>query len=440
MEQTEQRPEAKLNALYRLGQQLIQLRDAHAIAEAVLDIAEDVLNFSDSEFLLVDESNQQLFVSAYRGELRVARNLRLSLVAHAGVTVAAARRGEPIYVPDARLEPLYVDAGFAAASELAVPVQIRGRVLGVINVESEQPNAYTPADVKLLSTLASQAALALENTRHHAEERRQTDRIATINRIARRISATLDLRDTLDSIVEAAYELVPCALAEISLWDEGRGTLTLQALRCEPEREFPIGRSYPPGEGYTGWLVRNREVLLINDVNAREDIRPDLLPGELPFASYLGVPLVAVDELIGTLVLVHEHPGGFEEGDLALLQGLAAQAAVAIRNARLYEELARRHRESAALYSVAQAANQPLGLEKLLQEALERVIDVTKADAGAIRLLNPSTGEVAMAAHCGLSDRCLDKLSALVPSEIGRASGRLPSPRTCRATPASVRR
>ncbi len=404
MKQIEHPSEAKLNALYRLGQQLILLHDEEAIAETVLEIAEDVLDFGDSEFLLVDEPNQALFVSAHRGELRVARDLRLPLDGEEGIAAAAARRGQPVYVPNVADEPRYVAAGFAAASELAVPVQTEGRLLGVINVESGKPNAYTSADAKLLSTLASQAALALENARHHAQERRQMEQMAAINRTARQISSSLDLRETLDGIVEAAYELIPCALAEISLWNGEEQTLTLQALRCEPERAFPIGKSYPPGEGFTGQLVRQERPLLVPDVAACEDIQADLLPGELPFETYLGVPLIAGDELIGTLVLVDDQAGRFAQNDLALLESLAAQAAVAIRNASLYEKLVRRHRELVALNAVAAATNRAIRLEALLADAVGRVVGCIEADGGGIRLLDPTTGTLSLSVTQGLSE------------------------------------
>ena len=413
MKQIEHPSEAKLNALYRLGQQLILLHDEEAIAATVLEIAEGVLDFGDSEFLLVDEANQELFVGAHRGELHVARDLRLALDEDEGITVAAARSGQPVYAANVADEPRYVDAGFAAASELAVPVETEGRLLGVINVESRQREAYTSAEVKLLSILASQAALALENARHHAQERDQMEQLATINRIARRITATLDVRETLDGIVEAAYELIPCALAEISLWDEGSQTLTLQALRCEPERAFPIGKTYRPGEGYTGWLVRHAEPLLVSDTEVREDIQPDLLPGELPFASYLGVPLIASDELIGTLVLVRDEGESFDEDDLALLESLGAQAAVAIRNASLYEEVTRRHRELVALNAVAAATNRALRLEALLDDAVARVVSCIEADGGGIRLLDPATGTLSLSVTQGLSEAYVAQVNNL---------------------------
>ena len=397
-------PEAKLDALYRLGQALILLRDEREIVETVLKIADEVLAFQDSEFLLVDEARRELVVVAQRGEFDIAPGLRLPLDGDRGITVAAARSGRPVYVADVQEDPRYVYAGFPARSELAVPVQIEGRVLGVLNVESRSLDAFTASDARLLSTLASQAALALENARLSAQERRRAEELAAVNRVARRITASLDLRETLDSIVAAAAELVPCVLAEISLWDEERQLLTLQALRCEPDRAFPIGKSYPPGKGYTGWVVRNRRPLLVPDVEARQDIRPDLLPGERPFLSYVGLPLLAGEELIGTLVLIHDRAGAFDEEDLRLLEALAGQAAVAIRNARLYEETVRRHQELSALYSVAEAVNRSLDLNALLQEALDRVIEVTQAQGGAIRLLDPGTGEVVLTAYRGLSE------------------------------------
>jgi len=253
----------------------------------------------------------------------------------------------------------------------------------------------------------------LGNTVSMEQERCRAEQMTVINRIARRISASLDLRDTLDSIVVGACELLPCALAEISLWNETSQMLTLEALRCEPERAFPLGKSYPPGHGYTGWLVRHGEPLLVKDVDTREDIQPDLLPGELPFKSYLGVPLIAADELIGTLVLIRDGGQGFSEDDLALLESLAAQAAVAIRNAKLFEKTKRRSRELTVLNAVAAATNRALRLEVLLADAVERVIECIGADGGGIRLLDPTSGRLSLSTSRGLSEAYVAKVDDL---------------------------
>jgi GAF domain-containing protein len=404
--------ETKLTALYDLGQRLILLRDPQQIAEAVLDIVVRVLDLQDSDILLVDEARQELYIAARRGFLTEATHPRLDLGGDRGITVAVAQTGRPVYVPDVSQDPRYVSVGFPAVSELAVPVQMEGRVLGVLNVESTELDAFGPADQELLSILANQAALALENARLHAEEHRQTEELSALNELSRRISASLDLETTLEAIVNAAADLIPSALSEISLWDEHSEMLTLRALKAEPRRACPLGTSYPPGHGYTGWLVRHKEPLLVPDVSAREDIRPHLLSGELPYDAYAGVPLLLGDELIGTLVLVANETGAFDQRDIDLLEALAAQAAVAIRNARLYEEVTRRNRELSALCAVAEAINKPLDLEDLLQRALERVVEVTHADGGGIRLLRKAAQEVVLAAHQGLSEAYLQSATS----------------------------
>jgi signal transduction histidine kinase len=224
-----------------------------------------------------------------------------------------------------------------------------------------------------------------------------------LNELAHRINASLDLQATLDAIVAAAAELIPCALAEVSLWDEQSQMLTLHALQCDPDRTFPLGHSFPPGEGYTGWLVRHRQPLLVRDVDARTDIRPQLLPGELPFQAYAGVPLLAGETLVGTLVLVSEDKGAFDTSDMHLLEALAHHATTAIGNARLYEQVTRRHRRLSALFAIAEVVNRPGDLDQILAEGLKQVLAVTGLEMGAIALSDARTGALALQCQEGMS-------------------------------------
>ncbi len=395
--------ETKLSALYELGQNLILLKDPLQIVEAVLDIAVRVLNLQDSDFLLVDEGRRELYVAARRGLSPDASDLRLPLDGDRGITVVAARTGQPVYVADVQQDARYVHTGFDAASELVVPVQVEGRVLGVLNVESTKPNAFGDADRELLTILADQAALTLENARLYAEERRQAEEMVILNELAHRINASLDLQATLDAIVSAAAELIPCALVEVSLWDEETGMMTLQAIQCQPERAFPVGHTFPPGEGYTGWVVRHRQPLLVPDVDAHQDIRPQLLPGELPFQAYAGVPLLAGEALVGTLVLVAEERRAFAPSDMRLLQALAHHATTAIGNARLYEQVNRRNRRLSALFAIAEVVNRPGDLDQILAEGLKQVLAVTGLEMGAIALSDSSTGTLALQHQVGMS-------------------------------------
>jgi len=230
------------------------------------------------------------------------------------------------------------------------------------------------------------------------------DELALISEISAQISASLDLEDTLHAIAIASARLVPCSLAEVSLWDEKSNTLTTQAIECEPDRSYPVGQSYPPGEGYTGWVVRHRVPLVIPDVESREDIQPHILPGEKPFKAYAGYPLLAGDKFLGALVLVADEVGVFSKNSQRLLQTLADQAAIAIQNARVYEELTARNRELSALFQISDTANRTHHLEEMLQGVLEKVVEVTNADGGGIRLYKPQEDKIVLVAHHGLSE------------------------------------
>jgi signal transduction histidine kinase len=232
---------------------------------------------------------------------------------------------------------------------------------------------------------------------------RSGEGITVVSQLSRRINASLDLQETLDAVVNGVAELVPCSLAEIDLWDAGQQMLVLQAIRSSPERAFPVGKSFPPGEGYTGWVIRNCKPLLVPDVEAFHDIKPHILPGEQPFQAYVGLPLLAGEELIGALVLVHDHKNAFDEDDLNLLEALAGQAAIAIQNAHVYQELSLKHREISVLYSVAEAINQSLTLDTLLENAVNQILKIKNIDAAGIRKLDEEKGTLEIIFSRGFS-------------------------------------
>jgi GAF domain-containing protein len=253
--------------------------------------------------------------------------------------------------------------------------------------------------------------LEAKNTYIHARNHQWADGIAMISEVARRINASLDLRETLDAIVSAAAELVPCTLAAIDLWDESTQRLILQAL-CSPlEQPFSIGQTFSPGEGYTGWVIHNKKPLLVPDVDARRDIQPRLLPGERPFKAYIGLPLLAGDELIGDLQLVHSQAGTFDEDDLKILEALAGQAAIAIKNARLYGEINHQANQLKVLNAIAAIVNQPLELQEIMDQAITKVVKVMETEGGGIRILDQKTGELPIVSSLGLSTEHIQAVS-----------------------------
>jgi signal transduction histidine kinase len=243
-------------------------------------------------------------------------------------------------------------------------------------------------------------------------KRQRIEAIIAVSRLARQINSSLNLQETLDTIVNICSELIDCSMVEIDLWDEEHQMLILQALRSSPERAYPIGQSFPPGKGYTGWVVQNKKSLLVPDVEKYNDLRPDILPGELPFNAYIGIPLLSNDALIGALVLVHDEAGTFNKNDLLLLEALAEHAVTAIQNARIHDDLARHLRKLSALNAIASVINQPLSFQEIIDQAIKTVIDVMETEAGGIRLLDQKTGELPIVASRGLSAALIKSTSS----------------------------
>ena len=157
--------EERLNAIHALGQKLVLTRDMTEIAQLVTDAARQVLRFPVCGLWLVDEEQNRLVQWAHTSWPGASEMPPLPLDGERGITVAVARSGEPIYLPDVSQDSRYFDGGFPGRSELCVPLKVAGRVIGVLNAESEYLDAFGPADRQLLEALADAAAIALENAR-----------------------------------------------------------------------------------------------------------------------------------------------------------------------------------------------------------------------------------------------------------------------------------
>jgi len=170
----ERRGTSRFRALCELSQEIALIEDERAIHEAVLDAAQRVLDFTNCAILLLDERGEELVIVRERGYPEETRGLRIPMNGKEGISRWVAEHGEILYVPDVREDPRYVPGVPDARSELAVPIQILERTIGVLNVESDRLDAFDSSEAQLLQALASQLALALELQRVRRELERLT--------------------------------------------------------------------------------------------------------------------------------------------------------------------------------------------------------------------------------------------------------------------------
>jgi PAS domain S-box-containing protein len=204
-----------------------------------------------------------------------------------------------------------------------------------------------------------------------------TQAFNTLTELSQKISASLDLERSLEAILEGVEHLVPFDIAEINIWEAGKGHLVPYRYVSAPGSEHRLNQAnerYKPGEGYSGYLFRHRTPLLINDVDAYQEVRPTIDLKRYPFNSFIGVPLLMGNDLIGTLELASYKKENFSQVDLDMLRILAGQAAVAVHNAVLYEAEQKRVRELAGLSDLAKAVGAALDPQDLYTHLLNSIL------------------------------------------------------------------
>ncbi|HEY1328372.1 MAG TPA: GAF domain-containing protein [Casimicrobiaceae bacterium] len=288
-------------------------------------------------------------------------------------------------------------------SSVRVPIMGGDRVLGSIILESyERTHAYGEAEVRLLGTVAASMGAALDNARLFDETQRllkETEQrnaeLAVINSIQQGVAKELDFQAIIDLVGDKIAEIFGVADMSIALYDKRGGTISMPYYLEHGDR-FPV-ETTPLAGGMTGHVIRSREPLMINrDVMQRAAAMGGRLIGDesVPMGktSYVGVPILKGDEVLGVIALYANHEDAFHDSDVNLLGTLANALSVALENARLFDETQRRTRETAALAEVGRDISSTLDLASVMDRIAHHARDLLRADNSAIFIPDASGG------------------------------------------------
>ena len=307
----------------------------------------------------------------------------------------AAREARPIAVEDTR-DPAQADpvlvARFGNAAFLAIPLQAQGVVHGVLGCGYDAPRAFSATDVRRPAGLAQQAAIAIENARLFHQEQQRRRQLEAVRDVTAEIVRELDLTALLALIHRRAVELLGAASGALFLWDEAAQRLVVQ-ISIRPE-EWARAIQYRLGEGVSGAVAQRREGMIVNDYRTSPHANP-LLIERTGITATMGEPLLYRDRLLGVLTLNHEEPArSFTEQDREVLVLLAAEAAIAIENARLFREEQRRRKQLEAVRAVTEEITRELHLPALLDLIYRRAADLVRAGTGTLYLWDAAAGEM----------------------------------------------
>jgi PAS domain S-box-containing protein len=251
------------------------------------------------------------------------------------------RRARQITVDQAGVDvaELAFMKGLGIQTVLKLPMLFQDQVLGLVEVMDDLPGRrLTAEEITLTQLLANQAASAIENARLYDAIRRHVAEVTTLNKISQVIASVLDLHETLAIIADHAHWLLDVAAASVILYDKAGGDLWFGAASGEGA-DFIRGKRLEVGRGIVNWVIQHGQPLVVP--NAAQDPRHfsdwDRETG-FRTRSILCVPLQTQGRTIGAIEAINKASGPFDDEDLTLLRAMAASAAIAIENARLYEQ------------------------------------------------------------------------------------------------------
>jgi phosphoserine phosphatase RsbU/P len=312
--------------------------DLNTILRRVAELVRRVIEYEHFAILLLNEKTQELRIRFAIGvPAEVVERSRIKV--GEGVTGLAAQRRETVLVNDVRKSPQYIETLPQVRSELAVPLIIKNRVIGVIDIEAPQPGYFTDHHQRLLSVVASRIAIGIENARLYTRTSRQAKTLEVLNEISRDLTSILHLDALLQRVGEAVTRLIDYQMFSVLLVDATETKLQHRfSLRFN--EKIQIKHDIPIGKGLVGYAALHKEPVLVGDVSKDEryiNSNPDT-------RSELCVPLIYKDKVIGVLDIEHTRRGYFTDDHLRTITTLAAQVAIAIENAQLYERVARQER------------------------------------------------------------------------------------------------
>jgi signal transduction histidine kinase/HAMP domain-containing protein len=343
-----------LAALHATTAQISAELELPKLLRAVVERAVMLLDASVGELAIYDEAEDELEVVVDYG-LPGQQYVGVRLALGEGAMGYAAQSHEPLIVEDyANWEgrSTQYDAD-AFPSILAVPLLVGGRLVGAIDVaDADRTRRYTSDHVRVLNLFASQAAVAIENARLFDIEQRRAEQFRVISEVGRHIASILDVNELLREIVRLVKESFGYYMVNIGLIDGEELAFIAGLGPAYEDPSFEPPRMALETEGITPWVARSGEPLLSPDVS--KEPRYLFVPRFDETRSELAVPLKTSGGVIGVLDVQSDRLDAFDESDLAVLQALANQAAIAIENAELYAS-AREAREAAEVANRAKS-------------------------------------------------------------------------------------
>lgn len=380
----------ELMRLYRASEALLAgaLDELSELGQTIVQTVLQEFEQSNCSLLLLKQDNGDLVRVAVAGPYaQEVGNAALNLN-KPGLVAKALRNSKLINAADVLREDEYAPNWAAARSELVIPLKIGNNIIGALDIQSPEPDAFHEDDERLMSIFADRAALGLERTRLHEQTLKQLERLGALRMIDLAISNSLDLRISINVVLEQATKQLGVDAASVLLLKPEHGRLEYAMGRGFRTREIEV-TNLRLGDGLAGKAALERRIVSLGDTSfdTNDFTRKKLLADE-KFVSYFGVPLIARGEVKGVLEVFNRAPLKPDMEWLNFLDSLGWQTAIAVDNALLVQGMQRSNTNLILAYEATiEGWSHALDLrDKETEGHTQRVTDMTLKLASVLKV------------------------------------------------------
>lgn len=378
----EARQARELRALNEVAAALGQTLDLKTVLDTGLVKALEVVQVEAGAISLVNEMSGELEMAATHGWRRGSVPVGTHIPAGQGLSGLVVTTGQVLVADDVHHDSRVAIGAFRDEGVQAlamVPMRTGGQVVGVLGVMSYTPHKFTGEEINVLSTLGGMFGVAVGNVRLYDKVRSNLMQLAYLNNVGGALTASLDLEHVLEIIMEGVTSLIGVERASIFLIDDATGDLVLEySLGGKESIRLPA-----PWPGIAGWIASQGEPIIVNDVRRDPRWKSDIdAATQFDTRSILGAPLKLDNRVIGAIEMLNKRAGPFTETDRDLLMGFGKWAAIALNNARLYQELDEAKERLATAEAVAVMSDMALNLTHRLNNRISVArVDATRVQA-----------------------------------------------------------
>jgi len=321
----------KVAILYDAGQAVLSTFDLDEVLQHILVIGRDYFHLQNIAVLLRDDDNEELYIRRQIGWDEGCEKLRFAF--GTGIIGTAAKERRPIHAPDVSQDPRYIVSIKNTRSELAVPLMVRDRVVGVLDCQSTNLSHFDAETIDLLMLFSTQASMALQNARLYSLERRRALQLEAINAIAKQTTAVLDLKELLSKVCSLIQRSFSVSHVSVLLKEDEE--MVLRAHHGDLTPRIPEGGRLPATAGLWGQTLVSGRTIIENDIRTA----PDYIGFFKETASRMCIPLVSFGQTLGVLVLDSTALDAFNAGDVQSLESVADICSNAIQNANYVDRV-----------------------------------------------------------------------------------------------------